>query len=191
MVLLQQYAASTLAQLTHIRYFCQDESRFGLKTLIARLISACGVKPIGQWQWLFQAFWLYGAVEPLTGEHWFWHFSQLDPDCDQRFLNDFAAHYAESLNILQVENGRFHKAQRLRVPENVILLFHPPYCPQLNPIERVWEYLKRDLCWHSFPDLSQLQTNVDELLNRLTSEVVASLTGYDFILDALSVANIF
>ncbi|MGA7935200.1 MAG: hypothetical protein WCA35_16750 [Kovacikia sp.] len=31
-----------------IRYFAQDESRFGLKTLVGRLITACGVKPIGQ-----------------------------------------------------------------------------------------------------------------------------------------------
>ncbi len=33
-----------------IRYFAQDESRFGLKTLIGRLITACGVKPVGAWQ---------------------------------------------------------------------------------------------------------------------------------------------
>lgn len=39
-----------------IRYFARDESRFGLKTLIGRLITACGIKPIGQWQWLFQSF---------------------------------------------------------------------------------------------------------------------------------------
>lgn len=47
-----------------IRYFVQDESRFGLKTLIGRLLTAAGIKPIGTWQWLFKAFWLYGAVEP-------------------------------------------------------------------------------------------------------------------------------
>ena len=54
-----------------IRYFATDESRFGLKTIIGRLITACGVKPIGQYYWLFKAFWLYGAVEPLTGESFF------------------------------------------------------------------------------------------------------------------------
>lgn len=37
------------------------------KNLMERLIAACEVKPIGSWQWLFQAFWLYGAVEPATG----------------------------------------------------------------------------------------------------------------------------
>ena len=75
------------------------------------------------------------------------------------------------------------------MPENVILLFQPPYCPELNPIERLWEYLKADLKWSSFKSLEQLQEKVEQLLAELTPEVVASITGYSFILDALSVVN--
>jgi transposase len=172
-----------------IRYFAQDESRFGLKTLIGQLITAYGVKPIGQWQWLFKAFWLYGAVEPATGESFFLEFSHADTVCYQQFLDDFSKAYPDSLNILQVDNGRFHKGKDLIVPENVILLFQPPYCPELNPIERLWQYLKADLKWASFKTLEQLQTKVEQLLAELTPEVIASITGYSFILDALSALN--
>ncbi|KAM3098821.1 IS630 family transposase [Phormidesmis sp. 146-12] len=172
-----------------IRYFAQDESRFGLHTLIGRLITAVGVKPIGSWQWMFKAFWLYGAVEPATGESFFLQFSHVDTDCYQWFLDEFSRAYPDSLNLLQVDNGRFHKGKDLIVPENVILVFQPPYCPELNPIERLWEYLKADLKWASFKTLEQLQTEVDQLLSQLTPQVVASLTGYPFILNALSVVN--
>ncbi len=172
-----------------IRYFTQDESRFGLKTLIGRLITACGIKPIGAWQWLFKAFWLYGAVEPATGESYFLQFSHVDTACYQRFLDEFSKAYPDSLNILQVDNGRFHTSQDLIVPENVILLFQPPYCPELNPIERLWQYLKADLKWATFKTLDQLQAKVDQLLALLTPEVIASITGYAFILDALSALN--
>ncbi|WP_179198108.1 hypothetical protein [Nostoc sp. T09] len=41
----------------NIRYFVQDESRFGLKTIEGRKITLAGVKPIGEWQWQFKAFW--------------------------------------------------------------------------------------------------------------------------------------
>ncbi len=81
------------------------------------------------------------------------------------------------------------------MPENIILLFQPPYCPQracphvLNPIERLWEHLKADLQWSSFRTLDELQTKVDQLLAELTPEIIASITGYPFILDALSVVN--
>ncbi len=85
----------------------------------------------------------------------------------------------------------FTLALKLQIPENIILLFQPPHSPELNPIERVWEHLKHDLKWELFDNLEHLRTKVAELLAQLTREVVASLTGYDFILNALSVANIF
>jgi len=153
------------------------------------LITACGVKPTGAWQWLFKAFWLYGAVEPATGESFFLQFSHVDTECYQRFLDEFSKTYADSLNVLQVDNGRFHTSKGLVVPENVILLFQPPYTPELNPIERLWEYLKAELKWASFKTLDQLQTKIDQLLADLTPAIIASITGYSFILDALSALN--
>jgi hypothetical protein len=170
-----------------IRYFVQDESRFGLKTLIGRLLTATGIKPIGTWQWLFKAFWLYGAVEPATGESFFWQFSHVDTECFQRFLAEFSQAYPDSLNIIQLDNGRFHSSKKLVLPGNIILLFQPPYCPELNPIEHLWQYLKADLRWSSFKTLEELQIKLDQLLSELTPEIIAGITGYSFILDALSV----
>ena len=83
----------------------------------------------------------------------------------------------------------FIERKDLIVPDNVVLFFQPPYCPELNPIERLWEYLKADLKWSSFQTLTELQTKVDELLAELSPEIIASLAGYPFILDALSVVN--
>ncbi len=172
-----------------IRYFVQDESRFGLKTLIGRLLTATGIKPIGTWQWLFNAFWLYGAVEPATGASFFWQFSHVDTECFQRFLDEFSQAYPDSLNIIQLDNGRFHSSKKLVLPDNIILLFQPPYCPELNPIEHLWQYLKADLRWSSFKTLEELQIKLDQLLSELTPEIIAGITGYPFILDALSVVH--
>jgi hypothetical protein len=61
-----------------IRYLFQDETRLGLKTLTGRLITALGVKPVGWSQWRRDCFWLYGAVEPLSGFSFFFEFSHLD-----------------------------------------------------------------------------------------------------------------
>ena len=77
------------------------------------------------------------------------------------------------------------------IPDNIILLFQPPYCPELNPSERLWQHLKKDLRWALFKHLTQLQTKVDRLIADLTTETVASVTGFSFIVDALSVAGIF
>jgi hypothetical protein len=49
-------------------YWCQDETRIGLKTIERQKITARGIKPIGKVQWNFKAYYLYGAVAPQTGE---------------------------------------------------------------------------------------------------------------------------
>jgi hypothetical protein len=56
------------AQRRPVRYFCSDESHWGLKTLSGRVITAMGMKPVMCVQWPRDKFWLYGAVEPWSGE---------------------------------------------------------------------------------------------------------------------------
>jgi transposase len=46
------------------------------------------------------------------------------------------------LHIIQVDNAPAHKLDSSELPDNVILLFQPPASPEVNPTERVWEYLK-------------------------------------------------
>ena len=145
---------------------------------------------MGPLQWKFEAFYLYGAVEPLTGESFFLEFSYLDSVCFQAFLNEFSTTYATSLNILQLDNGSPHVAKKLIIPENIILLFQPSYSPDVNPIERLWQSLKDKLSWLTVATLDELRREMDVVLNSLTAECIASLTGYDFILSALKKARL-
>ncbi len=191
-------ALSILRWSGQVRFFCGDETRLGLKTLGGRKITAKGVKPVGQVQWQFQATYLYGIVEPKTGEHFFFEFSHLNTDCFQVFLDLVSQQFKDDLLIIQLDNGGFHKAKRLKVPSNIILMFQPPHCPELNPYafggakpyEQVWQYLKRRLRWTLPTTLDQLRQQLRERLDKLTPEVVASITGRQSILNALSVARI-
>lgn len=100
------------------------------------------------------------------------------------------ANYHNDIHIIQLDNGSFHKAKRLKVPGNILLLFQPPHCPKLNPIDRLWEYLKGLLSWSLFSNLEALRTQVRKLLNSFKKEVIDSLAGWEYILRALSVAAI-
>ena len=145
---------------------------------------------MGLIQWQFEAFYLYGAVEPLTGESFFLEFSYLNNVCFQAFLNEFSKTYPDTLNILQLDNASPHLAKNLILPENVILLFQPAYSPDVNPIERVWQSIKDKLSWLMTETLDELRIEMDAVLNSLTAEGIASLTGYDFILSALKKARL-
>jgi transposase len=133
---------------------------------------------------------LYGLVEPRTGESFFAEFSHVDGVCFQQYLQWFAQKYPHHLHLIQLDNGRLHTWSELEVPDNVILLFQPPYTPQVNPIERLWKEIKKFLKWSLFDNLEELRIQLSQVLFKLTPQVVASVTGWDFILQALSVANI-
>lgn len=169
-----------------MRIFSQDERRFGLLTVRRRRLTAYGIQPVGPVQHVFEWFYVDGAVAPTTGERFFLELPYLNADMFQIFLDAFAQAFPDSLNILLLDNSGAHKAQRLHWPDNSRCLWLPPYCPELNPIERVWRDLKDDLAWWQFPDLAAQLVYVGELLQAYTASTLQALTGYAYLVEAIN-----
>lgn len=166
-----------------------DESRLGLQTVRRRRITARGVKPSGRFQHRFDNFYLYGAIAPGQGDGYFLGLPTLTADYFQLFLNEFARARPQTLNVLLLDNSRCHTAAALVVPANIVLVFQPPYTPEVNPAERVWRQLKDSLAWGCFPDLAALQTRVVELVQGWDATMLQSLTAYPFIMDAVNAVS--
>jgi transposase len=143
------------------------------------------VKPQGRVGWKRENFYLYGAVEPATGDSFFYEFSHLDSACFQAFLNHFSQQFPDSLNLLQLDNGSFHQSITLNWPENILPIFQPAHSPELNPIERLWQYLKQFLRWDTYTNLEQLRQKLTEVLDSIPASVIASICGWDYINTAL------
>ena len=109
-----------------VRIFCEDEIRFGLLPIQRRRITGSGVKPMGPVQYQFENFYVYGTVEPTTGESFFLELPYLNTANFQIFLHEFADHYRDTLNIVLMDNGSCHKAKSLMIPSHVVCLFLPP-----------------------------------------------------------------
>jgi transposase len=169
-----------------VRVFSQDESRFGLLTVRRRRLTACGVQPVGAVQHVFEWFYVYGAVEPTTGARFFLELPYLNADTFQLFIDAFAHAFPDSLNILLLDNSGAHTAQRLQRPDNVRYVWLPPYCPELNPIERLWRDLKDDRAWLHFPNLDAQQLYVGDLLQAYDASALHALTGYPYLVEAIN-----
>jgi hypothetical protein len=165
--------------------FRQGESRFGLLTLRRRRRTAHGIQPVSVVQHTFAWFYVYGAVAPTTGERFFLELPDLDTGAFQIFVDAFARAFPDSLNILLLDNSGAHTAQRIQWPENVRYVWLPPYCPELNPIERVWRELKDDLAWLQFSNLEAQQVSFGDLLQAYEAPVLQVLTGYAYLVDGL------
>ena len=172
-----------------MRVFSQDESRFGLITVQRRRITLKGVKPVGPFQQVFQSFYLYGAIEPATGESYFQEADKCNSATFGEYLLGLSEAFSDSLNLLLVDQGRHHTAKKLEVPENVVLIFLPPYSPELNPIERFWQAMKDQVAWLTFDTLDPLRERVKEILAGFSLPQLQSLTGYSYILQALQSLN--
>jgi hypothetical protein len=55
---------------------------------------------------------------------------------------------AEAIALLIVDGAGWHSSPKLAVPENIVLLKLPPYAPELNPAENIWEYLRGNALSH-------------------------------------------
>ena len=121
--------------------FLSEIQERGILTKTGRLITLKGVKPEGIFQWGRKTFWLYGAVELLTGNSFFAEFDTLNGDCFQQFLDKFSSNFEGSTIILQMDKAPAHITQDIDWPENIIPIYQPSYSPELNPIERLWEYI--------------------------------------------------
>jgi DDE superfamily endonuclease len=117
-------------------------------------------------------------VAPTTGERFFLERPYLRADMCQLFIEAFPQAFPDSLNILRLDNSGAHTAQCLRWPEHVRYVWLPPYCPELNPIERVWRDVKDDVAWRQFTDLDAQQHAVGTLLCAFDATALQSLTGY-------------
>jgi transposase len=140
-------------------------------------------------QHTFAWFYVYGAVAPATGERFFLEFPYLNAESFQLFVDAFAQAFPDSLNILLLDNRGAHTAQRVQWPNHVRPVWLPPYCPELNPIERVWRDLKDDLAWQQFSDIEAQQNYVGALWQAYDAPALQSLTGYTYLVDAIHALN--
>lgn len=145
-----------------------------------------GERPPGLLDQRYVNAYIYAAVEPGTDNA----FALILPDANgagmQSFLDAFAKTVADDEHVVLVLDGAgWHSGKSLRVPENITLVPLPAYSPELNPVERVWLYLKqRFLSLRLHNDYEEIVAAASKAWKRLCRETgrLASLTAYPWIM---------
>jgi transposase len=88
-----------------------------------------------------------------------------------------------------LDNGAFHKANTLEIPENIGLIFLPPYSPELNPAEKIWAILKRKFTNKLFKSLDEVSVFITESTNALSSDKIKSTCGFGYIFLGINWTN--
>ena len=100
------------------------------------------------------------------------------------FLEHTALEFAGQFCLMFVDGAGWHIASDLKVPPTIKLLPLPPYSPELNPVEHIWDHLRENTFKNTAFD--SLDDVVDTLCAGLKNlhespETVRSLTSFDWI----------
>ena len=163
-----------------INLYFQDESRFGLLTVLRRMITAKGIKPTAPFLHRFDNLYLFGAFSPVTGTGCLLEMPHCNSQTFQIFLDHLSEQHPEDFKIMILDNGAFHHARRLQIPSNIALVFLPPYSPELNPAEKIWRYFKDRVSMIAYNSLQALQQKISEIAKGMTAGNVKSICANEF-----------
>jgi len=171
---------------TSLNLYFQDEARYGLMTHLGKFLTAVGVKPIVDYQHIFKTTYLYGSYSPINGDSFVWEINGVDSIIFEAYLKEFSAHKPEEYKIIVIDNAGFHSTKNIDIPDNIYLLNIPPYTPELNPCEQVWQYIKNRYKNKRFKDMEELKNWLHNFTNQMTTELIKSITSNHHYIDALN-----
>jgi len=124
---------------------------------------------------------LFGAFSPITGDQFLLEMPECNTNTFQIYLNEFSKSNPDEFKIIVLDNGAFHKATSLIIPENIALIFLPPYSPELNPAEKMWAMLKRKFTGTLHRNLSEVSDFISEAIKQFTENSIKKTCSYDYV----------
>lgn len=127
-----------------LRLIFQDEARFGRMSDPRSCWAPAPHRPVVNLALVREFCYEYAAVSPWDGCLDFMTAEKMNTENMTRFLLQVSAAHKDEFIIMVVDGASSHRCKELRVPENVTLIRLPPYSPELNPAEQIWNVLRRD-----------------------------------------------
>ena len=169
-----------------IRLMFQDEARFGRINDPRRCWAPKGLRPEVGMQIVREYTYAFGAASPHDGVLDTLVLPVVTAEAMSIFLAEVARCHPEEFILMFLDGTGWHRANNLVIPENMKLEALPPYSPQLNPMEHIWDEVREK--WFTNEVFESLDDVEDRLVEALVAlefdqELVASTTGFDWIIN--------
>src|SRR3981189_625764 len=143
-----------------VEVWFQDEARIGQKNSLTRVWGQTGSRPAAPKDLGFASAYVFGAVCPLEGKA----AALIMPICKTAAMNHHPCEISSQVAAdahagVILDGASWHKSHGLVTPSNITLLALPPYSPELNPVERVWHYLRSH--WLANSAIHKLEDIID------------------------------
>lgn len=169
-----------------VRLWVVDEHRYGLISVLRKVWSLKGCRPTAPYHTKYKWGYLYSALE-VGGEGRSEAFfsPSVSLDWSRAFLLQIAASDPSSEHVIIWDQAGFHQTDKTEnLPERIFILPLPPYSPELNPVEKIGDFIKDRIAntlWH---DLLDIEAAIEEELRPIwhSPQRVISLIGDGWLL---------
>jgi hypothetical protein len=152
--------------------FFEDEGRFGRINNIQKCWFQRGLRPAVKQQLVREFIYAFNSVCPQTGESFSLILPQADTNAMQYYMDKLSKQYPHYRIILCMDKAGWHTTKQLRLPQNIIVWFLPPYSPELNPVEMIWKHIRTK---HFNNRIFDTLNDVEKQLSRSLKEVFVSI----------------
>jgi transposase len=126
-----------------IEVWFQDEARIGQKNKITRRWAKRGTRPVAPRDQRTASAYIFGAICPQEGKGAALILPRCNTEAMTLHLAEIAAAVAPGAHaVLLLDQAGWHLSDELVVPANITLLPLPPKCPELNPVENIWQFMR-------------------------------------------------
>lgn len=167
----------------------QDEARFGRISDTRRCWCPRPTRPVcyamvtQEYTYAYAAVSTDGILDTLI-------LPSTNSECMQIFLDEVASRHIDEHIIMILDGAGWHTSGLLTIPDNVHLLPLPPYSPELNPVEHIWDDL-REKAFHNrvFESIGSLESHLESSLRELEDDAdrVRSIVSWPWIINALMI----
>ena len=121
----------------------QDEARLGQQGTLTRIWAKRGTRPRAPRDQRYEWAYLFGAACPARSATAALVLPHANAGAMNLHLKEISNRVAPGAHAALILDGAgYHNKAALEVPENITLVPLPPYSPELNPVENIWEYLR-------------------------------------------------
>jgi len=164
--------------------FFFDEGRFGTMPTVGRCWGLKGFRVHSVVKPGYKNFYIYSSISPHTGDSFSLILPWVDTEMMNLYLEQFSSAFSDTDIMLIMDQAGWHGSKDLVVPGNITIELLPAYSPELNPVERLWQWLRRHVCRNRFFDsLDELTDKLFDAFQVLSPTRLASLCRCSYLLD--------